>query len=351
MGFAPGLRMHDAPTRCAAAPRHSGQRGFSLVELMVALVIGLVITLAAVTSLVVTRRGFSAVDAASQLRDNGRFAADIVQRIALQTGFKDVSFVAIDPSQQDRTDDAAGLIPANITGFNNAVFNSGDLTTAAARSASVTGYGSDVLILRYQTSKLNGDPATTTADGTMIDCAGNTVVTMPASRNDRMVSVFYVDLDSSGEPSLMCWSSSPGTSPNPQALVRGVENFQVLYGVDGFTSANNAFTNTPDSVPEKYLRADQIVVGGNTASQATYNNWRRVRSLRIGLVLRAAAGSQVDPDGTLYPFGLAPDSPGGTPGSALSSANDPGTVFAPPADKRLRHVLSFTVHLRNDQAL
>ena len=344
--------MIDQPTGRAATPCREQQRGFSLVELMVALVIGLVITLAAVSALVVTRQGFSAVDAASQLRDNGRFAADIVQRIALQTGFKDVSFVAMDPSQQDKADDTAGLIPANITGFNNAVFNSADLTAATARTASVTGYGSDVLILRYQTSKLNSDPATNTADGTMIDCAGNTVTTIPASRNERMVSVFYVDLDSSGEPSLMCWSSSPGSSPNPQALVRGVENFQVLYGVDGFVSVNTAFTGTPDSVPEKYLRADQIVVGGNTASQATYNNWRRVRSLRIGLVLRGAVGSRQERViQNFYPFGLSPDSAGGTPGSALSSANDVGTVFAAPADARLRQVLSFTVHLRNDQSL
>ena len=132
----------------------------------------------------------------------------------------------------------------------------------------------------------------------------------------------------------------------------GVEDFQVLYGVDGFTSVNTAFTGTPDSVPEKYLRADQIVVGGNTHSQATYNNWRRVRSIRIGMVLRGAVGSQSEHVAqTLYPFGLAKDSASGTAGSALSSSNDVGTSFNAPADGRLRQVVTFTINLRNDQSL
>lgn len=318
------------------------QRGLTLVELLVALVIGLLISLAAVSSLVVTRQGFNAVDASSQLRDNGRFAVDLIQRISLQAGFRDAFFAATPPSPQDVTDDAAGLIAANVTGFNNALVDTSDLTTATARTSTVLGYGSDVLVLRYQSS-----------DGSIIDCSGATVTAIPASRNERMVSVFHVDLDPDGEPALMCSRSSNGTAAyTTQTLIRGVEDFQVLYGVDGFTSVNTAFTGTPDSVPEKYLRADQIVVGGNTHSQATYNNWRRVRSIRIGMVLRGAVGSQSERVAqTLYPFGLAKDSASGTAGSALSSTNDVGTIFSAPADGRLRQLVTFTIHLRNDQSL
>jgi type IV pilus assembly protein PilW len=35
----------------------------------------------------------------------------------------------------------------------------------------------------------------------------------------------------------------------------------------------------------------------------------------------------------------------------MSSASDPGTVFTPAVDGRLRQVITFTVHLRNDQGL
>ena len=50
-------------------------------------------------------------------------------------------------------------------------------------------------------------------------------------------------------------------------------------------------------------------------------------------------------------FGKAKSSATGTDGSALSSSGDPGTIFTAPADGRLRQVLTFTVHLRNDQGL
>lgn len=330
------------------------ERGFTLVELLVAMVIGLLIALAAVSSLTVTRQGFNTVDAASQLRDNSRFAADLIQRIAVQTGFKDPKYVTAAPSQTDIANDAAGLIPANVTGFNNSLFKSTDLTTATARtSPSVVGYGSDILILRYQTAKLNNDSSSNAADGSMIDCAGNPITTIPIDRNDRMVSVFHIALDTNGEPSLMCARSATGSAPyTSQPIVRGVENFQVLYGVDGFTAVNTAFTGATDSVPEKYLRADQIVVGGATDSKATYDNWRRVRSIRIGMVLRGPANSQQEKvSQTFYPFGPAKASSTGATGSALSSTDDPGTIFTPAVDGRLRQVVTFTIHLRNDQGL
>jgi type IV pilus assembly protein PilW len=337
--------------------RHNN-KGFTLVELMVALVIGLLITLAAVSSLIVTRRGFNTVDAASQLRDNARFASGLIQRVAMQAGYKAAVYAVASPSQKDLDDDASGVIPASVTGFNNAIARTDTLSAATARSSGVVGYGSDVLILRYQSARGIEDTSSTTTYGSMIDCAGNAINAVPTDRNDRMVSVFYVAVGTDGEPSLMCSRSPNGLAPySPQAIVRGVENFQVLYGVDGFTAVNTAFTNPSDSVPERYLRADQIVVGGVTDSQATYNNWRRVRSIRIGMVIRGPANSQQEKvSQTFYPFGMAKDSATGTPGFALSTADnatsaDKGTRFTPTVDGRLRQVVTFTIHLRNGQEL
>jgi type IV pilus assembly protein PilW len=105
------------------------------------------------------------------------------------------------------------------------------------------------------------------------------------------------------------------------------------------------------SVADRYLRADQMTVAANPVG--TNANWRRVRSLRIGMILRGPAGSSPESttQPTLYPLGQAPDSNGGSAGSALSSASDPGTIYSPTADRRLRQVVTFTVHLRNDQGL
>lgn len=329
------------------------QRGLTMVELLVALVISLLIALAAIAALTVTRRGFSTVDAASQLRDNGRFTADLIQRLVVQSGFKDVLYA----SQPATAAEVAANIAPNITGFNNALSSASDpLNAYTARTTGVDGYGSDILILRNQLVRLNAN--SDDADGSMIDCNGNTLTTgaAPSTRDERMSSILHVaeSPSGSGELALMCSTvKSDGTiSPKPQPIIQGVENFQVLYGVDGFTTVNTQFTGPQDSVPDRYLRADQLVVGGVADSAATNSNWRRVRSLRIGMVLRAPPNSaQNSVAQTYYPFGSAKSSGTATAGSAMSSADDKGTIFAAPADGRLRQVVTFTVHLRNDQGL
>jgi type IV pilus assembly protein PilW len=221
------------------------------------------------------------------------------------------------------------------------------LNSYTTRTAGVDGYGSDILILRYQPVQLNANSSA--ADGSMIDCNGNTATTAPAARDERMANILSVAI-STGEPSLMCATvNAAGTLSVGQPIIRGVENFQVLYGVDGVTlTPNTVFTGTQDSVPDRYLRADQMVVSGDAVG--TNANWRRVRSLRIGMILRGPSNSAQNAVAqTLYPFGLAKSSSTGTAGSALSSSADVGTIFAAPADGRLRQVVTFTVHLRNAQ--
>jgi len=333
--------------------------GLTLIELMVAMVIGLVIVLASVAALTVARRGFTTVDAASQLRDNGRFAADLIQRIGEQAGYRDfgiaAGFVSTDATREP-----------SIAGFDNSLLNAATPTTAATtRTAGVAGYGSDILILRYQASQLypnTEDPLlATVSDKSMIDCAGNNVATVAdprtadAATDSRIVSIFHVALNN-GEPTLMCTYSPTGAAGTwtTVPLVQGVENFQVLYGADGVV-ANAVLppavaASAPD-VPDRYLRAGQMGVAG--AANDTRANWRRVRSVRIGMVLRTPPGAAQDRNTqTFFPFGAAAGASGGAPGSALAStSDDPGTSFTPTPDGRLRQSVTFTFHLRNDQTL
>jgi len=330
------------------------QRGLTLIELLVAMALGLVIVLAAVAALLVARRGFTTVDAVSQLRDNGRFASDVVQRIGVQTGYRDVFFAA--RQRQSAADPAP-----NVMGFNNATVDaSSPLSSAAGRvSASAVGYGSDVLILRYQAAQLNTsstDPVgKLVSDKTMIDCAGNPVAAVvddadPTARDQRIASIFHVDINN-GEPALMCTFSADGVNFGTAVpLVQGVENFQVLYGVDTVSAGAAPSPTLPaPNVPKGYLRADQMTVAGDAT--ATNANWRRVRSIKIGMVIRGAPGSAQDKEAqTYWPFGEAKGGPTGAKGSAFGDeSNDPGTVFAPTPDGRLRQTVTFTIHLRNDQ--
>lgn len=321
--------------------------GLTLVELMVALAISTVIVIAAVSALFVSQQGFTTVDAASQLRDNARFATDLVQRLGIQAGHTSIDFAAIPRT----TNDDANPAP-HVFGFNNSAPSSDPLNSALSRGdPNEVGYGSDILILRYQTS--SHFTGATTSDKSMIDCYGNATPGLPANRDDRFANILFVGLegDDPDRPALMCRTHDLGTSRQP--IVSGVENFQVLYGVDGVI-ANTEVTATATGVATNYLRADQFAVPGDVNGIKTNANWRRVRSIRIGMVIRGPIGSaQETLAQTYYPFGLgrAASAASAAAGSALSSSNDAGTVFSPAADSRLRQVVTFTIHLRNEQGL
>jgi type IV pilus assembly protein PilW len=346
-----GNRKHAGRTSPRGGKRSPRQRGVTLVELLVALVLGTLIALAAMASLSVARRGFATVDVASQLRDNSRLAADLIQRIANQGGFLDIPYAV-----NTRSGDAGAgpLPPPPVFGFDNAVMTidtpplpadplNGNRTAASAGCAvpadTACVNGADILVLRYHT------PATmaggTVGDRSTINCAGITQELASTSREDLVVSAFHVAL-SRGEPSLMCshQDASGAWQTAAQPVIQGVESFQVLYGVDGVTPGNPT-AGAADTVAERYLRAEQIVVPGNPV--ATDNNWRRVRSIRIGMVLRGPPGSAQERGGAndhFFPLG-----------AGMSSPADVGARFTPPSDGRLRQTVTFTAYLRNHTGL
>jgi type IV pilus assembly protein PilW len=365
------------------------QQGFTLVELLVALALSTVIALAAIASLTVARTGFTAVDASSQLRDNGRFAAEMIQRVAVQAGYQDSQFAAATTSFGNTASTASA--EPNVSGVNNVLVKTSslpDLTTAFLTRPGATttnskcsstpdtacDNGSDALIIRYQTSPSLAGSAT--SDGSMINCAGIADTTVPANATDRVISVFHVAKSSTGaEPSLMCsYRASSGTWTT-QPIVEGVESFQVLYGVDGASaaaSANTTFLTTlQDTIPDRYFNASEMVSGSdstvsNRVTNNTYANWRAVRSLRIGLVLRGPANSAPVKTGniaTLCPLGfknlVALSAPAATecvdpPSSGDNVTSSKGSEFPRKDatianDGRLRQVLTFTIHLRDRQ--
>ena len=324
----------------------------TLIELLVAMTIGLLVVLATVAVLTVSRRGFTTVDAASQLRDNARYATYLMSRIALQTGFQDVPYSAT-PRKDDAVMNVSTNPQTNVAGFNNAQYSASDPfnSTSGNWSGASPAHGSDILILRYQGGETF--PGSGVSDKTMITCNGTAPASIPANRDERIVSIFYIAVTNQ-EPVLMCSSSTDGAPPpsgSGQPVVSGVESFQVLYGVDGVTAG----TPTPITAPapdrvDRYLRADQLRVNGDDV--ATNNNWRRVRSIRIGMILRGELNSNQDrTDINIFPFGSGASSSGGAAGSAFGSAADPGTVYTAGSDGRLRQTVTFTIHLRNSQDL
>lgn len=328
------------------------QQGFTLIELLVALAVSTLVTLAAFSALIISRQGLTAVDAASQLRDNARFATDLMQRIAVQAGYLSDRSISNPketniPQSSTSTDDIClfNLAP-DVCGFNNSLVRSTSPTGLPTTRPTGTTDGSDILILRYQANEIsNIGPTTLTTDGSMIDCSGNSITSPASNRQDRQWSVFHVALGADGEPSLYC---SVGLVSQP--IIRGVETFQVLYGVDKVTAGLATTVTTVPNVVTNYLRADQFLVPGNLIE--TQKNWGRVRNIRIGMVLRGPLGSSPvlsNANTTYYPLGIGASASGGSIGSALSTPADPGSIFKPGSDTRLRQVITFTIHLRNDQ--
>ena len=180
----------------APLPRvRAAQRGLTLVELMVSVVLALLVTLAALGALLFSRQSGAAMEQATALRDNARFGTELIRRIVAQTGFE--SF-----NENTSTRQGVGtLVPASpipdIEGFNNTLVAAGTSplnATNGSRSGNCGAVadtscvnGSDVLILRYQGL----------ADGSMINCAGVTVGDA-ATAATRPLSIFHVRRNASG---------------------------------------------------------------------------------------------------------------------------------------------------------
>lgn len=326
------------------------QRGLTLVELLVALTIGLLVAIAALTTLVIGRTGFTTVDNTSQLVDRERFAIDIVSRLVSQAGFEDYG-AALFASRAVHA--VRGYDPEpDVFGWNDAFYEPLDdlaITTATriadgnrnSKCGTVADTscrnGSDILLVRFQ-----GSGPLATPDGSIVNCRGEAEPGLTADDlNQRAANVLYVGREAAtGEPSLYCAYYKHATAAwvSGQPLIEGVESMQVLYGTDGVTPnvAPPLYGVGTDTVVDRWLRADQLKVPGN--APATRENWRRVRAVRVGLVLRGPPGSaqeaiasSVSPLGPTYVAGA-----------------DSGSTLALPADSRLRRVSTFTVHIRNN---
>lgn len=335
------------------------QQGLTLVELMVALGLGLVVVAIGLAAMVFSRQGFNAVDSTTQLRDKERFAVDLITRLIIQAGYQDLN----SPTGSTRAIAGSTGVDAepDVLGWNNAFYaepenkilseitkiSHGNRPTKCTVNDLSCKNGSDLLAIRFQgVSKATGG---TVADNTMINCAGRgEPAALTGDLNDRAISLIHVSRGTDGEPSLSCtYYTSAGVWSAPSPIIEGVESFQLLFGTDGVTP-NSALVSAQDSIAERWLRADELTVAGNAV--ATRENWRRVRAVRVGMVLRGPIGSAPDAFNEVFrPLGSNYTASTDT-GSSLTGVAA-GSAFTAGSDRRLRVTSNFTVHLRNELGL
>lgn len=219
------------------------QSGFTLVEILVGMVIGLVLIAGLATLLVGNRQTYRLQSNLSRLQESGTFAIELLARHLRMAGY--------------RTDWQSPM----------SNYLSGVEGTSGAN---------DQITVRYESAT---------------DCLGNNVTGTPP------IAINVFSIANSGTPAvpnLVCDGDGAGAA-TLQPLVEGVEDMQVLYGVDTDTIS--------DGIANQYAPANAV-------------NMARVVSVRVQLRVHS-------PDDNL---------------------TDAVTAFG---DRRIRRVFTKTVTLRN----
>jgi type IV pilus assembly protein PilW len=291
------------------------QQGLSLVEIMVSLVAAMILTAGVIQIYSANKQTYRAAEASARLQENGRFAMELLGRDIRRGGYQGCAGSA--RTLVDTRNDTTGFLynfSTPIQGFEatsntawtptvdasiNSPLGGSDIVTirgAFDSEASITGSSnlsncnSANLIIASATGFNAGDIAIagncarasifqvtgftagsgtgTVAHATAGAAPGNATAdlgTCYAGNGDlaRMTTRSYYVRNATGGPALY---RQDGTAA-PEELVEGVEDMQILYGVD--TDIN------PDGAANQFVRANDLSVAA----------WRNVASVRISLLL------------------------------------------------------------------
>lgn len=280
-----------------------GRNGWGMVEFLVAVALGLLVTLMGSGLLIASGSNFRNHSDNAWLGDSGRYALQVMAQAIRQGAYSNWDSELAPPVSTASVD---GLDAASISRSSDGI----------SKPLPAVANGSDVLALRFFGSGTGAN-----GDGSVVNCAGFGV-----AGDTRGWSIFYVAADAGGEPELRCkYRGASGWGAD--AIVRGVDSFQVLYGVD---------TDTPaDGVPNTYLNA--------TAVRAL-DGWARVCSIKLALLLHGERNNRADTVDTRFDlFGPAySEAHGGDLGVRVVEGGLPPTQRL-----RARRVFSMTVALRN----
>lgn len=217
------------PTMCLQA---RGQRGFTLVELMVTIAIAMFLLGGLVTIVQNVRTSYNQQQALVQLQDQQRFAITLLTDVIQSGGYYD------NPTR----DTIASALPSDP---GNGFAQQGQ-PFAGTQGAAVPA-GGDTISVRFRTA--NGDG--------IINCTGGSNTTVAPNQ-------VYINTFSVNAGQLQCALNAGGVASAPVSLVNGVANLQIFYGVKRALPATDYNVDT-------YAQA--------SAMQAV--DWSNVSSVRV----------------------------------------------------------------------
>lgn len=301
------------------------QSGFSLIELMIGITIGMFIVAGMAMMFGNTSKSSAELEKSSRMIENGRYAADLLREDLQQAGYYDLTglYGATDYSRADPCDTGnlgfatspAIVVPTPVFGFNNswvADYTVGGTTVTGGCATTYTAAnmkyrtGTDVLVVRHastgapvtpasvvasttylQTSACSSDPLGTpfiSAAGTSAtftlknkSCSGPRHVRPMVSRVYFVATCNVCSGASADEiPTLKMLDLQNGAMVTV-ALVEGIENMQIEYRLD----------TDGDGVVDKFgLKADAIAQECTLASPNVGVCWKNVMAVDVYLLAR-----------------------------------------------------------------
>ncbi|MDF1762269.1 MAG: PilW family protein [Oleibacter sp.] len=217
----------------------SVQKGLTLIELMIALVLSLAVMFAVGNLLITSSRTASLSDSISQTQETGRFAVAFLNRQLMQAGY---------------SSSATDVIP--FVPIGNNAFNTQDSTTDNT--------GDRIAIRRA------------IDDSNRVSCVGSALLLPDGSivpEDDIVTDVFWVEVDNNNVSSLRCATyrdSDNSVLSGPNSLAAGVEAMHALYGVSDGLTPNGARNVT------RYVRANDVA------------DWTSVYAVKVAMLTRSA---------------------------------------------------------------
>ncbi|OMH28481.1 hypothetical protein BGP75_21115 [Motiliproteus sp. MSK22-1] len=316
--------------------------GFSMVELMVALALGLLLTAAVLQTFVSLKQTYEFQEEFSRIQENGRFGIEFLTRDIRGADFWGCNSDGIGTSIRDHlnpssdaaysfgvgvdgTDGSSGvntasdspdtLVLRGASGFGANVVVVPATTAAALQISNNSGLVEDEIVLLSDCSHgeifqvTNNPSAGGTANFDLVTHnTGNTSVG-PGNATQTLQKIYATDAQIY-RASSVTYSIADGASGEPalfrngDELVEGVENFQVMYGED----------TDSDGAPNYYVPAG-----------AAGLNMDQVVSIHISLLIRSLRDNLTE---------------------AAQSIQYNGATLSP-GDRRVRKVFSSRVAVRN----
>ncbi len=325
--------------------------GFSLIELLVSMAIGLIIMIAAMSAYLGSAGAGKMAEAQSRMNEDAQAALSILSQHIRMSGSNPEQPNRVDsnnPAQSSMRNPVYGATSLVLAGtattsnfslrgcdgtfgsFTNMTSTTAldTLTCAAPPPANP----SDAIAVSYEADRFN----TVAAGNLPTDCLGNALPVVTATVPVVVTSTpvvtatanvtytvadnrFYVS-NTAGIPHLFCKGLGSAT---PQPLVENIESIRFRYG-----TLSTASTSTTATVAG-YLSATEVLTDTNLAALADdAARWAKVATVRICIVVRSEA--LVAPDATSAQY-----------------LDCSGTLVTTPPDLRLRRAYTTTVVLRN----